>query len=825
MAEKFDIVKMIEKNPITRLSKNYENKLITKIKTHFTNDEQQLFVVSFYCYLNYSKDTFVIDFNDVWKWIGFTRKDNAKRLLIKLFVENIDYRISLLSTEERTYNDEKGRQNKEQILMTVNAFKKFCLKADTKKADEIHNYYIKLEEMLHETINEETSELREQLSSKNKETSELREQLSSKNKEIKENNIKHLINLKMIKHNTLINLLKTKDCVYLAEIIDIEKKVQDETDDRKIKIGSSGKIDMRANSLAKEYGDCIFLDVFESEHFRETEQNILIDKNVVKNLYKNPIKKNGSYSKEVVQLSNDFTYEQLLSIVKKNVDNSQAYFFSPEQILEKQRIELENKKIDLESKKMEREHELRLLIINNNTDKSKVEKILNDVDVLVEKPKTKICKSNNNIIPDTNVKQTNNENCWKIQKINPNDLKEIVNVYDSMICVLRDPEHKGFNKTGIKNAIKTNAIYKEFRWNYIDNDSDSNIVNVKPTQTFSTRLTGSVIKLNSTKTEILDSFGTLYSAAKNEGMISQTLSRIINNNEKYGDYYYTMYSQCPKELLDKYDKTINKSHRQSKLIRQINPITKQFVIFNSLDEISIKLGHKHDTVKNAIHDKVLLDGMYWEYYDKNSPIPDDTILQNLKIKEIKTNGRKILKIDPNDLTKIIKVYDTMIHLLRDSDNKDCNNDGIINANKENTIYKNFRWKIIEKDSDLAVVKAESTAQSKKLYHNEQFVHLNHNKTKILDFFNTRKEIMQKFKITERKLMGIIEQKTKYNNSYFVKKSDCPMELLNKYQELINAKTRARNGTRIKRINVISNEQTIFNSWNELKIKSGHSQKK
>jgi hypothetical protein len=46
--------------------------------------------------LNYPKGTFVIDFNDVWKWIGFTRKDHAKRLLIKLFVENIDYRILLL---------------------------------------------------------------------------------------------------------------------------------------------------------------------------------------------------------------------------------------------------------------------------------------------------------------------------------------------------------------------------------------------------------------------------------------------------------------------------------------------------------------------------------------------------------------------------------------------------------------------------------------------------------------------------------------------------------------------------------------------------------
>lgn len=53
--------------------------------------------------------------------------------------------------------------NKENILLTVNTFKKFCLKAGTKKADEIHDYYIKLEELLHETVNEETNELRLQL--------------------------------------------------------------------------------------------------------------------------------------------------------------------------------------------------------------------------------------------------------------------------------------------------------------------------------------------------------------------------------------------------------------------------------------------------------------------------------------------------------------------------------------------------------------------------------------------------------------------------------------------------------------------------------------
>ena len=47
--------------------------------------------------------------------------------------------------------------------MTIKTFKKLCLKSNTKKADEIHDYYIKLEECLQETINEESNELRNQL--------------------------------------------------------------------------------------------------------------------------------------------------------------------------------------------------------------------------------------------------------------------------------------------------------------------------------------------------------------------------------------------------------------------------------------------------------------------------------------------------------------------------------------------------------------------------------------------------------------------------------------------------------------------------------------
>lgn len=52
---KLDIVKLIEKNPITRLSKDYQNRLVDKIKAKFTEKEQQMFVASFFCYLNHSK--------------------------------------------------------------------------------------------------------------------------------------------------------------------------------------------------------------------------------------------------------------------------------------------------------------------------------------------------------------------------------------------------------------------------------------------------------------------------------------------------------------------------------------------------------------------------------------------------------------------------------------------------------------------------------------------------------------------------------------------------------------------------------------------------
>jgi hypothetical protein len=131
--EQLNIVELIENNPITKLSKDYNVKLLTKIKTNFTDFEQQLFLSSFYCYLNcHQKNDFIIDLDNVWSWLDFCSKYSAKRLLENNFLEGKDYIKSLLFKEKQP-TTAKGGQNREIFMLNINTFKKFCLKAGTKK--------------------------------------------------------------------------------------------------------------------------------------------------------------------------------------------------------------------------------------------------------------------------------------------------------------------------------------------------------------------------------------------------------------------------------------------------------------------------------------------------------------------------------------------------------------------------------------------------------------------------------------------------------------------------------------------------------------------
>ena len=72
------------------------NELTENIKNIFTNDDMKIFEFNYNLYQSYrgKENDFNIDFDEVVKYIGFSRKDPAKRLLIKHFIENIDYKMN-----------------------------------------------------------------------------------------------------------------------------------------------------------------------------------------------------------------------------------------------------------------------------------------------------------------------------------------------------------------------------------------------------------------------------------------------------------------------------------------------------------------------------------------------------------------------------------------------------------------------------------------------------------------------------------------------------------------------------------------------------------
>lgn len=169
--ERLDIVNLIENNPLEKLSNHYQTKLLDKIKETFSDSDQQLFIASFYCYLKYDcKTDFIIDMDDVWKWLGFSRKDPCKRLIEKHFTRDTDYLLH--NSAEQVKTNGGAGLNKEKVVMNVETFKSLCLLANTERSKSIRKYYYKLEQLLHELLEEQANELQHQLGEKNKQLEE-----------------------------------------------------------------------------------------------------------------------------------------------------------------------------------------------------------------------------------------------------------------------------------------------------------------------------------------------------------------------------------------------------------------------------------------------------------------------------------------------------------------------------------------------------------------------------------------------------------------------------------------------------------------------------
>jgi phage anti-repressor protein len=139
-------------NQITTINLLEDDNLIQKIRNKFNADDMQIFEFNINIYKTFknNKNDFIIEFDEVCKYIGFSRIDHAKRLLIKEFIDKNDYIIIFPPKGENVL----GRK-KEKIMLNIKCFKKFCLVAATKQSKILYDYYITMEEIIMEYMEEQ----------------------------------------------------------------------------------------------------------------------------------------------------------------------------------------------------------------------------------------------------------------------------------------------------------------------------------------------------------------------------------------------------------------------------------------------------------------------------------------------------------------------------------------------------------------------------------------------------------------------------------------------------------------------------------------------
>ena len=605
-----DIVGLVEKNKITKLNGNYQSKMIEKIKNNFNSYEQQLFLASFYCYLQYdSKNDFIIDLDNIWKWLGFSHKVNAKRVLEKNFLIEKDYKFLPFQLAKQKVNEEKsgsGGHNKETFMLNIDTFKKFCLKACTKKADEIHEYFIKLENIMFEITIEESEELKKQLlkveNDKNeeikeieKESNDLKLELQQKNKEY-ENNLKNekILERQKILLNEYSNI---GNIIYIIKVKTFENK------EYIIKIGESRKgILDRYNEHKTKYEECLLLDCFLVQRSKDFESFLHNHEQIRGNRVNNL--KGHEKELELFLIGKNLSYQILLNIINNNI----KYFNDNYADIKKLELEIEQLKLMKETKN---EHSLIQELFQT------VKNLSCKIDNLENNNKEILNKLNS-----MQTKRTTNFNeplvtlGPRLQKINPETL-QIVKVYESVSEVMK--ENHFIKRPSINKAVIENTIYHGFRWLFVDRELNPNIIHkiieTKPLQ--KNQNLGYIAKLNKDKTEIVNIYLDRKTAANlNNCNSDASLDIPVKKGKIHNGFYYILYDKCDLDLRKQFEEYKNQSKEPILYKNGIgqfdktNNLIREYICKYDVIRL-LKISDK--TLSKAIDNNILYNDYYFRY--------------------------------------------------------------------------------------------------------------------------------------------------------------------------------------------------------------------
>lgn len=418
-----NIVELIEKNPITKLSHTYNNILLENIQENFNTFEKQLFVSSFYCYLNFDKNTdFVVDLDDVWRWLGFASKFNAIRVIEPNFKLNVDYTVTIPdfkkskqeqqlssgSDEEQPSKPKNGGQNKQTIKLTIRCFKLLCLKAQTKKASEIHDYYLSLEELLLRCVDEQTSELRAQLEQKNEVISTLNQATITLTQEKKRAVEKTLISQFPVNTQT----------IYFGTIDNTNAD-----NEKLIKFGQTNDLATRVAHHHKKYDNFILAAAFRVANRTEIENHIKSHPKIKRQL--RTIEVAGKNKTEIIAYDNtNFTIARLTKHIE-DIIHARMYNVENFNKLLQRNEELEAENAKLVSELEAKSKTIDQLTLTNNELREKTSKQQNELEIVAKENESTFAHV---LLPEDQLTQKFHEFVSKCCIVRPDVEEESVNI-------------------------------------------------------------------------------------------------------------------------------------------------------------------------------------------------------------------------------------------------------------------------------------------------------------------------------------------------------------------------------------------------------------
>ena len=426
----------------------------------------------------------------------------------------------------------RGGYNKLTVLLTIKCFKLFCIKAGTKKSNEIHEYFIKLEELLQDVILEECNEIKLQLENKDKEY------------EIKLKKEKQLERQEIL----LREFATIGSIVYIIKV----KSYDDGT--YVIKIGESRQgINARYTEHKSSYEEILLLDCFMVQKSKEFEGFLHNHKDIKPSKVR--YLEGHEKENELFLIGKKLTYQNILNIINYNIKN---YNYTSHNDVEKEKIDYEKLKLikDISTNEnfMNLTQDFFMKLTNELTEQNK--NLLNEINDLKQSNKEILEK-----LSKLSQKTTTNFNeplgtlGPRLQKINPETL-QLVKVYESVSELMK--EDIKYKRPSINKAIANNTIYHGFRWMLVDRNLDSTIINIKPTKQIRLSNIGYIAKINKDKTEIINVYLDRKIASKYNGYKSDaSLDNPVKNGTLSNDYYYMLYDNCEKKLRNDFETKYN----------------------------------------------------------------------------------------------------------------------------------------------------------------------------------------------------------------------------------------------------------------------------